>query len=108
RPRARPFPPLPHPGRQRPLQGLGQHLDIVEGEVRALEAEALLAPGLEHDLDGLAKALGAFLRRHTEVLELEMGEAAARAPVDAAARQHVEQRHFLGETYRMIESVTPA
>jgi hypothetical protein len=93
-----------HPGRRmRPLQRLGQQLDVIEGKVPAPEAETVLGPGLEHDVDGLAKALGAFLGRHAEGAELRRGEAAAGAPVDAATRQHVEQRHFLGEPQRMIE-----
>ena len=35
--------------------------------------------------------------------ELAALEAAARAPVDPAARQHVQQRHLLGEAQRVVE-----
>ena len=87
----------------RALQRLGQHLDVVEAEMRALVREALLGPGLQDDLDGFAEALGALLGWHAEGIELRMGKAAAGTPVDPAARQHVEQRHLFGEPQRMIE-----
>jgi len=39
----------------RQLRRLGQHLDIVETEMLAGEAEPLVAPSTQYDLDGLAK-----------------------------------------------------
>src|SRR3979409_1779657 len=41
--------------------------------------------------------------RPARVAEPGRGEASPGAPIDPAARQHVEQRHFLGEAQRMIE-----
>src|SRR6516165_1749149 len=67
------------------------------------EVKFLVGPGAQDDLDGLAEARRTFLGRHPKSGELDPCEAAARAPVDAAARQYVEQRHLLGEAQGMIE-----
>ena len=85
------------------LQRLGQDLDAVVAPELALVATALVPPGGQHDLDALAEAVGALLHRHAEGLELDAVEAAAGAPVHAAAREDVDHGDLLGEPQRVVE-----
>ena len=70
------------------LQRLRQHLDVLQPMEAAVEADALVRPRGEHDLDGLAEALVALGRRHLEGIELHALEATSRTPVDAPTREH--------------------
>ena len=85
------------------LVGLRQHLHVFVAVEASLVGEPLARPGGEHDLDRFAKALGALCRRYAEHLELARVEAPAGPPVDAPARQHVEERNLLRDAQRVIE-----
>jgi len=89
--------------RMRLLERLGQDLDVVEVHEAAVEAGALLPPGRQHRLEVLAELRVAVLGRDAEDLVLARIEAAPCAPVHAPAREHVEQRHLLGDAQRVSE-----
>ncbi len=89
--------------RVRLLERLRQHLDIPELPELPFPVQAFIAPCRQHDLDGLVEASSALLDRHAEGSELGRVEAAPRAPVDAPAGEHVEQRDLLRQPQRVIE-----
>src|SRR6516162_9731119 len=67
------------------------------------KVEPLVGPRPQYDLDRLAEPRRAFLRRHAKGGEFDARKAAAGAPIDPAAGQHIEQRHLLGEPQGMVE-----
>ena len=74
----------------RSLFRLRQHFDVLVAVEAPLEVEFLLGPGGEHDLDGLAEAIGAFLDRNVEDSELAGIEAPAGSPVDSPSGEDIE------------------
>ena len=85
------------------LHRLGQDFDIFEIEISAMIREAIVAPRLQHHIDGFLEPRRAFFNRHAEGAEFSRIETAPGAPIHAAARQDIEQCDFLGEPQRMIE-----
>src|ERR1022692_3565372 len=85
------------------LQGLGKHFNIVERKILSPIVQTLIAPRLQHDIDGLVEARMSLIRRDPEGLELLRVEAATRAPIDAATGENIEERDFLGQSQRMVQ-----
>ena len=87
----------------RRLERLRQHLDVLVLVEFPLVRQPLIGPGFQHDIDGLMEPRRAFLAGDAERRELTAFEAAARAPVDPAAGQNVQQRHFFRQPQRVIK-----
>jgi hypothetical protein len=83
--------------RVRLLIGLGLRQRLVEMEILAVEGDLVLGPGHLHDLQHLARNRGALIEIDAPADEFMLVNADAGAEFDAAARELVEHRHFLGE-----------
>ena len=81
--------------------GVGQHfLKVKEFPV---ERNALFRPGLQYNLQRLARDLFPFVEVHVPSNELVVRDAGARAEFHPPSGQMVQQRHLLRQPYRMVE-----
>ena len=93
-----------HPrGRPGLLDGLGEHLDVVEVPEPAVERQPLVGPCRQDDLHGFAEAGGGLVARDAERLELGALEAPAGAPVETPAGEVVEHGDLLRQSQRVVE-----
>jgi hypothetical protein len=72
------------------LHRFGQDLDVFILEELAVVAQLLVLPGLQHHLDGLAKARMALGEVDPEGTELAWVEASPHPPIHSPIRQDVE------------------
>src|SRR5271165_1073806 len=64
------------------LQRFGQYFDVFEGEKLPMVGQPLVAPCVQHDVDGFAEVRLTLLRWHAKDPKLSKIEAAPRSPVD--------------------------
>src|SRR5580698_5175803 len=64
---------------------------------------AVIDPGTHYYVHGFTETGAALFRCNAESTELARIETAAGTPVDAAARENVQQSNFFSQTQRMIE-----
>ena len=84
--------------------GFGQHLDVVEVPVLAVERQPLAASTPRSTTSTASRNRGdGLVERHAEGVELGPLEAPAGAPVDPPAGEHVEQGDLLGQAQRVVE-----
>ncbi len=92
-----------HVGPERALRRPRADLDVVEFVEAALVGPlAGLGPGAPHGLQPLGEQLGGLVEGHLERIVLLAVVAAAGGEIDAAARQEIERRPFLGDMQRMV------
>src|SRR5205809_1206059 len=90
-------------GRARALERGQRDAHVLQAKVSALVGDRLARPQALDDLERLDVAAHALLRVQVHGLGLGIAVAEADTEDEAAARDHVERRHLLGDVERLVE-----